>query len=140
MSKPKLWLRRGLVVALVAVACEQAWRHGHDYVFADQFAVVDAGTIYRGAWQKSWPMRRIIRLEHLRTIIAAWPIRSEHALSVREKAPAAESMGVRWVHILDRRRAADGRGKGDLRPDRAAPPRRSPTRPASRSISTAITE
>ena len=110
MSKPKLWLRRGLIAALVVVACEQAWRHGHDYVFADQFAVVDAGKVYRGAWQKSWPMRRIIRAEHIRTIVAlAHP--PEHALSVGERA-LAESMGVRWVHIpiVDERRTGDVKG------------------------------
>ena len=110
MSKPKLWLRRALIAALVVVAGEQAWRHGHDYVFADQFAVVDAGKVYRGAWQKSWPMRRIIRSEQIKTIVAlAHP--PEHVLSVTEKALAA-SMGVRWVHIpiVDERRTGEVKG------------------------------
>jgi hypothetical protein len=110
MSKQKLWLRRIIVVVLAVVVCEQAWRHGHDYVFADQFAVVDAGRVYRGAWQKSWPMRRIIRSEHIRTIVAlAHP--PEHPLSVQEKA-LAESMGVRWLHIpiVDERRTGNVKG------------------------------
>lgn len=110
MSKRKLWLRRVLVAALAVVACEQIWRHGHDYVFADQFAVVDAGKVYRGAWQKSWPMRRLVRSEHLKTIVAlAHP--PEHVLSVREKA-LAEEMGVRWLHIpiVDERRTGDVKG------------------------------
>jgi protein-tyrosine phosphatase len=110
MSKSKVWLRRGLIAILVVVACEQAWRHGHDYAFADQFAVVDAGKVFRGAWQKSWPMRRLIRSEHIKTIVAlAHP--PEHALSVQEKA-LAESMGVRWLHIpiVDERRTGDVKG------------------------------
>jgi hypothetical protein len=110
MSKRKLWLRRILVVVLAVVVCEQAWRHGHDHIFADQFAVVDTGKIYRGAWQKSWPMRRIIRSEHIRTIVAlAHP--PQHALSIQEKA-LAESMGVRWVHIpiVDERRTGNVKG------------------------------
>ena len=107
MSKPRLWLRRVAVVGLVALACWQIWRHGHDYVFADQFAEVEPGRIYRGAWQKTWPMRRLIRGEHLKTIVAlAHP--PEHALSIGEKC-LAEEMGVRWVHIpiVDERRTGD---------------------------------
>jgi protein-tyrosine phosphatase len=110
MSRRKLWLRRGLIAVLVVVACEQAWRHGHDYVFADQFAVVDAGKVYRGAWQKSWPMRRLVRFEHIKTIVAlAHP--PDHALSVQERS-LAESMGVRWLHIpiVDERRTGDIKG------------------------------
>lgn len=110
MSKLKTWLRRGLVVAIVAVACEQSWRHGHDYIFADQFAEVDAGRVYRGAWQKSWPMRRIIRSERIRTIVAlAHP--PDHPLSVTEKALAG-SMGVSWLHIpiVDERRTGQVKG------------------------------
>jgi protein-tyrosine phosphatase len=107
MSKRHLWLRRVSVVGLVVLACWQIWRHGHDYVFADQFADVEPGRISRGAWQKNWPMRRLIRSEHLKTIVAlAHP--PEHALSIGEKA-LAEEMGVRWVHIpiVDERKTGD---------------------------------
>ena len=79
MSKRSIWLRRGLIAALAVVACEPAWRHGHDYVFADQFAVVEPGQVYRGAWQKSWPMRRIIRSEHIKTIVALAQCAVRHA-------------------------------------------------------------
>jgi protein-tyrosine phosphatase len=110
MSKWKIWTRRALILGLVALACEQTWRHGHDYVFADQFAEVDPGHVYRGAWQKSWPMRRIIRKQQIKTIVAlAHP--PEHSLSVHEKA-LAEEMGVRWVHIpiVDERQTGDVKG------------------------------
>jgi protein-tyrosine phosphatase len=97
MTARHLWLRRVFVVALIAVACEQLWRHGHDYVFAQQFAEVESGKIYRGAWQQPWPMRRIVRDYKIKTIVAlAHP--EDHYLSVRERA-LAEELGIRWFHI-----------------------------------------
>ncbi|WZO95897.1 tyrosine protein phosphatase [Isosphaeraceae bacterium EP7] len=93
----RTWLRRGLGLALIAFACQQAWRHGHDYVFADQFAEIEPGKVYRGAWQKPWPMERIVRDRKIKTIVAlAHP--DDHPLAKQEKA-FSERMGVRWVHI-----------------------------------------
>lgn len=110
MPKWKLWTRRALIVGLVALACEQTWRHGHDYVFADQFAEVDPGRVYRGAWQKSWPMRRIIRNQHIKTIVAL-AHSPDHALSLSEKG-LAEETGVRWLHIpiVDERQTGNVKG------------------------------
>jgi hypothetical protein len=107
MPTRRVWLRRGLVLALSAVGGQQLWRHGHDYVFADQFAEIEPGKVYRGAWQKSWPMRRIVRRYRIKTIVAlAHP--AGHPLSVQERALARE-LGVRWVHlpIVDDRTAGD---------------------------------
>lgn len=97
MSSRRLWLRRVGLAALVVLICQQIWRHGQDYVFADKFYAVEPGKVYRGAWQQTWPMKRIIRNEHIKTIVAlAHP--PDHPMSVREKK-LAEEMGVRWVHI-----------------------------------------
>jgi protein tyrosine phosphatase (PTP) superfamily phosphohydrolase (DUF442 family) len=86
-----------LILALLALLGEQTWRHGHDYVFADRFAEVEPGRIYRGAWQKPWPMRRLVRDYHIKTVVAlAHP--ADHPLAVQEKA-LAEELGVRWVHV-----------------------------------------
>ncbi len=97
MTRRRVWLRRLGLAALVALACQQVWRHGHDYVFADKFYTVEPGKIYRGAWQQTWPMKRIIRDEKIKTIVAL-AHRAEDPLSVREKA-LSDEMGVRWVHI-----------------------------------------
>ena len=79
------WLRIGLLCALLAPGAQQIWRHGRDYVFADQFAVVVPGKIYRGAWQKPWPMRRLVRDYRIKTVLAlAHP--ATHPLSVQERA------------------------------------------------------
>jgi hypothetical protein len=97
MTNRRVWVRRGLLAALVGLASEQLWRHGRDYVFADQFAVVVPGKIYRGAWQQPWPMRRVVAKYKIKTVLAlAHP--PTHPLAMREKAMAGE-LGYRWVHI-----------------------------------------
>ncbi len=100
-------LRTVAVIALCVLAAQQAWRHGRDYVLPLEFAVIEPGAIYRGAWQQTWPMRRIIRDHQIRTIIAlAHP--PDHPLVIQEKALAAE-LGVRWLHIP----VVDARDPGD---------------------------
>jgi Tyrosine phosphatase family len=108
VTNRRVWVRRGLVAALVGLAGEQTWRHGRDYIFADQFAVVVPGKIYRGAWQQPWPMRRVVSKYKIKTVVAlAHP--ASHPLAVREKAMAGE-LGYRWVHIP----IVDQRVDGDL--------------------------
>ncbi len=102
------WVRLALILGLVALGLQQVWRHGHDYVFADKFAAVEPGKVYRGAWQQDWPMRRLVRTEQLKTIVAlAHP--PTHPLVLKEQALARE-LGVKWVHvpIVDDRTLADG--------------------------------
>jgi Tyrosine phosphatase family len=113
MTARRLWARRALVVGLLVFAAEQTWRHGHDYVFADRFAEVEPGRIYRGAWQKPWPMRRVVRDYHIKTIVAlAHP--PDHELPRQEQALAKE-LGVKWVHvpIVDLRGINDKAGISD---------------------------
>ncbi len=97
MTNRRVWIRRGLLGTLAVLAGQQTWRHGRDYLFADKFAVVEPGKIYRGAWQQPWPMRRLVSRYQIKTVVAlAHP--PTHPLAVREKALAA-TIGVRWVHI-----------------------------------------
>jgi len=109
ITNRRRWLRRGLLAGLALLAGEQAWRHGSDFVFAQRFTVVEPGKLYRGAWQKPWPMRRIVRDYKIKTVLAlAHP--SEHPLSVEERALAKE-LGFRWVHVP----IVDERGTQDYR-------------------------
>jgi hypothetical protein len=91
------WVRRLLLVLLVAVGCEQLWRHGHDYVFPLRFAVVEPGRIFRGGWQKPWPMRQIVQDHQIRTIVAL-AHRETEPLVLQEQALAKE-LGVAWYHV-----------------------------------------
>ena len=105
----RTWIRWGFGVTLGGIAIEQTWRHGRDYVFADRFAEVVPGKLYRGAWQQPWPMRRLVRDYKIKTVVAlAHP--DSHPLSIREKALAKE-LGFRWVHIP----IVDERGQKDYR-------------------------
>jgi len=107
MSDRRKWTRRLLVAGLLILAAEQTWRHGHDYVFADRFAEVVPGRIYRGAWQKTWPMRRVVRDHQIKTVVAlAHP--PDHPLPIREQALAKE-LGIHWIHIP----IVDFRGDGE---------------------------
>lgn len=86
-----------VVAVLGVVACQQVWRHGHDYIFAERFAVVEPGRIYRGAWLQDWPMRRIVREHGIKTVVAlAHP--EEDPWVESEKRMGAE-LGFRFVHV-----------------------------------------
>ena len=75
--------------------------------FRSEFVVVEPGKIFRGAWQKPWPMRRIVRDHKIKTVLAlAHP--ADHHLAVQERELAAE-LGVRWIHIP----IVDNRGTND---------------------------
>jgi hypothetical protein len=120
MTRRRTWLRRGLVLGLVVLAAQQLWRHGYDYVFLREFAVVVPGKIYRGGWQKDWPMRRLAAEYKLKTILAlAHP--DDHPLSVSERALAQE-LGIRWIHIpiVDQRGEESAKSVSDLLDEAAA--------------------
>jgi protein-tyrosine phosphatase len=107
MINRRAWIHRSLLIGTAGIGAEQIWRHGHDYVLPSQFVTVEPGRIFRGAWQKPWPMRRIVRDHKIRTILAlAHP--ADHHLSVQERNIASE-LGVRWVHIP----IGDNRGTDD---------------------------
>jgi hypothetical protein len=120
ISRRRRWLRYGLLAGLAILACEQTWRHGRDYVLVDKFAAVVPGKIYRGAWQKPWPMRRVVERYKIKTVLAlAHP--NDHPLCVGERALAKE-LGFRWVHvpIVDERGTKDYRVINDRLEEAAA--------------------
>jgi hypothetical protein len=97
MIDRRRWLWRALAVGATGLGAEQFWRHGHVYVFPIKFVVVEPGRIYRGAWQKSGPMRRIIRDHNIRCILAlAHP--PDHELVLQERA-LARGLNVKWIHL-----------------------------------------
>jgi len=98
MSRRRLWVRRWVLMALVAVALGGLiYRHLWDYVFPDKFLVVEPGRLYRGAWQYDSPMRNLVRDYKIKTIVAlAHPPDDPKAIA---EAKLARELGVRWVHI-----------------------------------------
>jgi hypothetical protein len=120
MTKRRTWLRRAFAVCLLVFAVEQAWRHGCDYVLPREFTVVEDGKIYRGGWQRDWPMRQIASTYKIKTVLAlAHP--DDHPLSVSERALCQE-LGIRWIHvpIVDQRTSENPKTLADLLDDAAA--------------------
>lgn len=120
MTIRRNWANWGLAIGLFLLGLQQLWQHGHDYILPRQFAVVEPGKIYRGGWQKDWPMRQIVSDYNIRTVLAlAHP--DDHPLSVNEKT-LAEELGVRWVHIpiVDQRSTASPKALTDLLDEAAA--------------------
>jgi protein-tyrosine phosphatase len=101
------WVRRAVLIVTAGIALQQLWHHGHDYIFPSRLITVEPGKIFRGAWQKPWPMRAIMHDHKIKTILAlAHPI--DDPLVINERKLAA-GMGVKWVHIP----IVDQRGTGD---------------------------
>jgi protein-tyrosine phosphatase len=107
MTTRRILIQRALLIGIAGLGAEQLWRHGHDYIIPSQFVTVEPGKIFRGAWQKPWPMRAIVRDHKIKTIVAlAHP--PEHHLSYQERKLAGE-LGVKWIHIP----IVDHRGTND---------------------------
>lgn len=113
MNHRRLWVRGLLLTGLLVLVCEQIWRHGQDYIFAQRFVEVEPGKLYRGAWQHDLPMRRLMRDAHIKTVVAlAHP--PENPLVAKERALARE-LGVRWLHIPIVEATVDGEERTMLR-------------------------
>ncbi len=107
ITNRRVWIRRTVLIGTAGIGLQQLWHHGHDYVFPSRLVTVEPGKIFRGAWQKPWPMRAIVRDHKIKTVLAlAHP--ADHYLSVQERKLAAE-LGVRWLHIP----IVDNRGTQD---------------------------
>ena len=120
MSTRRKRLRVALAVGLAIFTAHQLWRHGSDYVFPLRFAEVVPGKIYRGAWQKDWPMRQIAHDYKIKTILAlAHPYDSAIATKERE---LAKELGIEWVHIpiVDQRDKENPKTLNELLDDAAA--------------------
>ena len=107
MPKSRVYLRIALIIGVSVLACQQIWRHGRTFVFIEQFEEVEPGEIYRGAWQKDWPMRRLVGKYHIKTIVAL-AHSPQDPMTLREKA-LAEELDVAWKHIpiVDERQTGD---------------------------------
>jgi protein-tyrosine phosphatase len=97
MINRRVWIRRALLAGTIGLGAEQLWRHGHAYLLPNRFVVVEPGKIYRGAWQRPWPMRGIIRDHKIKCVLAlAHP--PAHDLVIQERKITAD-LGVKWIHI-----------------------------------------
>ena len=69
-----------------------------DEVAEKRVAVVEPGRLVRGAWQRPWPLRRLIARERIRTIVTLTAINRDDPKYVRQ-AQVVRDTGVAWLII-----------------------------------------
>ncbi len=93
----RAWLGIALGSVAVPPAFFGAWQFRDDWV-EKRFAVVEPGRIYRGAWQRPGPLRRILKRERIRTILTLTAINRDDRKYV-DQARVVRELGVDWSFI-----------------------------------------
>lgn len=89
------WRFWGILTCLGAVLGVAA---GWDVVLEKRVAVVVPGRIVRGAWQRAWPLERILAREKIRTIVTLTAINRDDPKYV-EQASVVRKCGVDWIIV-----------------------------------------
>jgi hypothetical protein len=84
----------GTALATLGLGAAMVW----DEVAEKRVAVVVPGRLVRGAWQRPWPLRRLIARERIRTIVTLTAINRDDPKYVRQ-ARVVRDTGVAWVII-----------------------------------------
>jgi protein tyrosine phosphatase (PTP) superfamily phosphohydrolase (DUF442 family) len=82
-------LATALIVAVVIL---------RDDLWEKRVVVVEPGKLVRGAWQRPWPLRRIIAREHIRTIVSLTAINHDDPKYVSQSAVVRDT-GVAWLFV-----------------------------------------
>jgi hypothetical protein len=69
-----------------------------DELIEKRVAMVAPGRLYRGAWQRPWPLRRILARERIRTVVTLTAINRDDPKYVRQ-ARVVRDTGVGWILI-----------------------------------------
>lgn len=94
----RTWIRLSLAsAALAAPACYGAWQYRDEY-FEKRFAPVAPGQIYRGAWQGSRPLERILHRERIRTVVTLTAINRDDPKYIRQRE-VLERLGIAWRFV-----------------------------------------
>ena len=84
----------GLLAAIVAPVIEDHW---YD-VFEKKVAVVEPGHLIRGGWQRPEPLKRILKREHIKTIVTLAPP-YEDDRRYQDQSQVVSETGVRWIFV-----------------------------------------
>lgn len=88
--------RRVAILAILAVVVPvAAFRHD---LFEKRVAVIAPGALVRGAWQRPWPLRRLIDREGIRTIVTLTAINAHDPKYVDQRR-VVDRLGVDWVIV-----------------------------------------
>jgi hypothetical protein len=84
----------GAGAAALGLGVRAVW----DEVAEKRVAVLVPGRLVRGAWQRPWPLRRLIARERIRTIVTLTAINCDDPKYVSQAA-VVRDMGVAWVIV-----------------------------------------
>jgi hypothetical protein len=87
-------LAGGASVGLAATTLALVW----DHLWEKRVRAVVLGRLYRGAWQKPGPLRRLLDREHIRTIVTLTAINRDDPKYVEQERVVAET-GVGWILV-----------------------------------------
>ncbi len=93
----RTWLKIAVGAVGAPLAGYVAWQW-RDELIEKRFAVVEPGKIYRGAWQRPGPLRRILAREHIKTIVTLSAINEDDPKYV-DQARVIREAGVAWVFV-----------------------------------------
>jgi protein tyrosine phosphatase (PTP) superfamily phosphohydrolase (DUF442 family) len=89
------WRYAGCFLLLVGTIA-LVWRWND--IVEKRVAVVVPSQVFRGAWQRPLPLRRLIEREHVRTVISLTAINEDDPKYVDQSRVVLE-MGVRWIIV-----------------------------------------
>jgi protein tyrosine phosphatase (PTP) superfamily phosphohydrolase (DUF442 family) len=84
----------GVAFATLGGGAAMVW----DEAAEKRVVVVEPGRVVRGAWQRPWPLRRLIARARIRTIVTLAAINRDDPKYVRQ-ARVVRDTGVAWVLI-----------------------------------------
>jgi len=93
----RTWLGIALGSVAAPPAFYGAWQYRDDWV-EKRFAVVVPGRIYRGAWQRPGPLRRILARERIKTVVTLTAINADDPKYV-DQARVVRDAGVAWEFV-----------------------------------------
>ena len=92
--------RRRILLAVICISgvVGFAIKHLRHYVVLKRLAVVEPGELYRGGWQKPWPLRRFVRYHGVKTILnLACDPKEQDA---NGEGDVAREFSLNWYKIL----------------------------------------
>ena len=93
----RTWIKLAVGSSVTPAALYGAWQF-RDELFEKRFAVVVPGRIYRGAWQRPIPLRRILIRSRIKTVVTLTAINKDDPKYV-DQAPILQELGVAWRFV-----------------------------------------
>ncbi len=91
------WIKVALGSVVAPASLYEAWQFRDEW-FEKRFVVVVAGQIYRGAWQRPTPLKRILARERIKTVVTLTAINRDDPKYV-DQARVLEPLKVDWRFV-----------------------------------------